>query len=358
MYSEVLSSTSIQGAIGVCTGLVLALIWELFARHVAHRLTRMTTTDLDDKLLDIVRRPITAGIIIASLAWALSLQGLEPPVWFVVRGLIATVVVLGGIRVVLRCSSVVLDFMVSSGDERGVVQAATLPLLQICVTVACYSAAIYFVMLAWNVDIRGWLASAGVVGVAVGFAAQDTLANLFAGVFILMDRPYKIGDFLVLESGERGRVTGIGIRTTRLVTRDDQQIIIPNAVMADARIVNESAGPWIDCRIRVVVDVAYGSDLDHAAEVMTGVANRTEDVVRAQNRLPRVRFTSFEDSGIRCHLLCWVPRPVMRERVVDRLIRGIHSAFNQEGIEIPFPQRVLHQAAGTFDGTEHTGSET
>ena len=113
MYSEVLSSTSIQGAIGVCTGLVLALIWELFARHVAHRLTRMTTTDLDDKLLDIVRRPITAGIIIASLAWALSLQGLEPPVWFVVRGLIATVVVLGGIRVVLRCSSVVLDFMLA-----------------------------------------------------------------------------------------------------------------------------------------------------------------------------------------------------------------------------------------------------
>ena len=356
MSDWVLSDAAIQGAMGIGIGLALALTWELFARHVAHRVTRLTTTELDDVLLDIVRRPITAVILIASLAWSLSLQGLAPQVWYLIRGLLATMVVLGATRVALRCSGALLDHLVTSGDDRGVVQSATLPLMQICITVACWGAAVYFVMLAWAVDIRGWLASAGVVGVAVGFAAQDTLANLFAGVFILMDRPYKLGDFLVLESGERGRVTGIGIRTTRLLTRDDQQIIIPNAVMADARIVNESAGPWIDCRIRVTVDVAYGSDLDHAAEVMNEVALRTEDVVLETNRRPRVRFSSFEDSGIRCHLLCWVPQPMFRERVVDRLIRGIHTDFNEKGIEIPFPQRVLHRAVGTFTGTEEPDS--
>ena len=77
----------------------------------------------------------------------------------------------------------------------------------------------------------------------MGFAAKDTLANLFAGVFILADAPYKIGDFIVLDGGERGRVTKIGIRTTRILTRDDVEITIPNATIANSKIINESGGP-------------------------------------------------------------------------------------------------------------------
>ena len=82
----------------------------------------------------------------------------------------------------------------------------------------------YMVLQVWSVDVTGWLASAGIVGIAVGFAAKDTLANLFSGVFILADRPYKLGDYVNLSSGERGKVTHIGIRSTRLLTRDDIEI--------------------------------------------------------------------------------------------------------------------------------------
>ena len=71
------------------------------------------------------------------------------------------------------------------------------------------------------------LALAGIVGIAIGFTAKDTLANLFSGVFILADRPYKMGDYVNLESGERGRVTHIGIRSTRILTRDDIEVTVP-----------------------------------------------------------------------------------------------------------------------------------
>ena len=86
--------------------------------------------------------------------------------------------------------------------------------------------------------------------------------------FILADAPYKIGDFVVLDSGERGEVTHIGIRSTRLLTRDDIQVTIPNSVMGNTKIINESGGPTEKFRIRVIVGVAYGSDIDQVREVL------------------------------------------------------------------------------------------
>jgi len=347
-----LSQATQHGMAGFGVALFAALMWGLLARHLLTRLTEATSTTLDDELLDILLRPIGIGLVLAGAGYALALQPLAPQTWFVFRGLIESLAIVLFARVLLRSSTVILDHLARAGGESGLVQMATLPLLQIGATVACWAGAIYFGMLAWKVDISGWLASAGVVGIAVGFAAQDTLANLFAGFFILMDRPYKLGDYLVLETGERGRVTGIGIRTTRLQTRNDEQVIIPNSVMADARILNESGGPNRDCRVGLLIDVAYGSDLDHAASVMERVARQTQGVIDTDKMPPHVRFKSFEDSGVRAKLLCWVPDPKMRDAVIDRLVRGVHAAFVAEGIEIPFPQRVVHRAPGTFDGTE------
>ncbi|OQW99996.1 MAG: hypothetical protein BWK74_00755 [Desulfobacteraceae bacterium A6] len=91
-------------------------------------------------------------------------------------------------------------------------------------------------------DLTAWVASAGIIGLALSFAAKDTLANLFSGVFILADAPYKIGDFIVLDSGERGEVTNIGIRSTRLLTRSDIEITVPNSIMGNTRIINEAGG--------------------------------------------------------------------------------------------------------------------
>ncbi len=128
-------------------------------------------------------------------------------------------------------------------------------------------------------DVSGLLAAGGIAGLTIGFAARDTLANLFAGIFIFSDGPYKIGDFITLDSGERGMVTEIGIRSTRLLTRGDIEITIPNAVMGNAKINNESGGPQVKYRIRVRVGVAYGSDVDHIEAVQLQVATDNDKVV-------------------------------------------------------------------------------
>ena len=137
-----------------------------------------------------------------------------------------------------------------------------LPLFDNIGKIIIFLATVYFVMISWGVNPVGWLASAGVLGVVLGLAAKDTLANLFSGIFIMMDSPYKEGDYINLDTGERGYVKSVGIRSTRIMTRDDIEITIPNSVIANAKIVNESGGPYENERVRLSVGVAYGSDID------------------------------------------------------------------------------------------------
>jgi small-conductance mechanosensitive channel len=190
--------------------------------------------------------------------------------------------------------------------------------------------------LAWNVDVTAWLASAGIVGIAIGFAAKDTLSNLFSGIFILADAPYKIGDFIVLGSGERGRVTDIGIRSTRILTRDDVEIILPNATIASSKIKNESGGPHEKERVRVTVGVAYGSDIDKVRRVLKQVAAVSTYLVVEPE--PRVRFREFGPSALTFQLMGWIEEPVLRGRALDELHTQVYKHFKENNIVIAFPQ--------------------
>ena len=200
-------------------------------------------------------------------------------------------------------------------------------------------------------DATGWVASAGIAGIAIGFAAQDTLANLFAGVFIIADAPYQVGDMINLETGQRGKVVHIGLRSSRLLTRDDVEITIPNSVMGAATITNETRGPS-KFRIRVPVGVAYGSDIDLVERVLLGVADGEEKVEKIPEA--RVRFRLFGESSLDFELLCWIREPGDRGVTLHRLNSQIYHRFAEEGIQIPFPQRDLHvkQMPGAADSLD------
>jgi small-conductance mechanosensitive channel len=144
----------------------------------------------------------------------------------------------------------------------------------------------------------------------------------------------------VLDGQERGKVTQIGIRSTRLLTRDDIEITIPNSVIANSKIVNETGGPHAKRRVRVQVGVAYGSDIDRVREVLMDVANKAPEPMR--NPEPRVRFRRFADSALDFELLVWIREPELRGRTLDALNSAVYKRFLKEGIEIAFPQRDLH----------------
>jgi small-conductance mechanosensitive channel len=188
--------------------------------------------------------------------------------------------------------------------------------------------------------MTAWLASAGIIGIAVGFAAKDTLANLFSGVFILADAPYKIGDYIVLDSGERGKVTAIGIRSTRILTRDDVEITIPNSVMGNTKIKNESGGRHLKFRIRLKIGVAYGTDIDFVKSILLQISEGESMICSFPS--PMLRLRNFGDSSVNFELLCWVDNPEFKGRAIDVLNTNIYKSFNLHNIEIPYPKRDVY----------------
>ena len=182
-------------------------------------------------------------------------------------------------------------------------------------------------------------ASAGIVGLGVALAARETLANFFGGVSIFLDRPFKSGDYIVLDSGERGQVVEVGLRSTRMLTRDDIQISIPNSLMTNTKVINESA-PHPRYRVRIKIGVAYGTDVDQMEETLLSIASNNNLVAFVPE--PRVRFRNFGESALEFELLCWAHRPEDRGQLIHQLNHQIYKAFEADDIHIPFPQRDVH----------------
>jgi small-conductance mechanosensitive channel len=205
------------------------------------------------------------------------------------------------------------------------------------VMVLLAAAALLFTV--WQIDISPLLASAGIVGLAVALAAKDTLANFLGGINIFLDRPFATGDYIILESGERGKVVDIGVRSTLIRTRDDEQISIPNSIVANTKIINESA-PEPRYRVRIRVGVAYNSSLEQVEDALLKVANSNQSISHSPEA--RVRFRAFGDSSLEFELLCWARTPADRGRVIHELNCAIFNEFNQRSIAIPFPQQDVY----------------
>jgi MscS family membrane protein len=154
-----------------------------------------------------------------------------------------------------------------------------------------------------------------------------------------MDNTYKVGEYIILDSGERGEVVEIGVRSTRIKTRDDVIVNIPNSIMANSKIINESA-PIPRFRIRVPVGVAYGSNLEKVEEILLAVTNANENIEKHPE--PRVRLRTFADSSVNFQLLCWVKDPRDKGLQTHNLLKAAYRAFDEQGINIPFPQRDIH----------------
>ena len=304
------------------------------------RLVARSETDFDDRLVDILHRPIRATVLLIGLIIATHRLGLSDDSERITVLIVSTLLIFVWVSFGRRFSRLILATMRRDPDRFTFVQESTEPLLSNAVAVLLFLVAAYTILVAWDINITGLVASAGIIGLALSFAAQDTLSNLFAGVAILSDRPYKIGDFIILDTGERGRVTRIGLRSTRLLTRDDVEVSIPNGVMGASKIVNEAGGPPRRYRIRTGVGVAYGSDINLVANVLNSVAEDHDKTLPQPS--PRARFRRFGESSLEFELLCWIARPADRGLVLHELNSEIYRRFTAENIRVAFPQRDLY----------------
>jgi small-conductance mechanosensitive channel len=328
----------LQAIVIAAAFIIVGKLADFIISRVIAKIASRSSTSLDDNLIALLHRPVFISFVLLGSGLATSRIQLPAAPEFITLGILKTIAIFvwyGFFRNLVQ----LLLTAISQGKSSNA-KLSMLPLLDNVFKIALLALVVYFVFLAWNIDVAAWLATAGIVGLALSFAAKDTLSNLFAGLSIVADAPYKIGDFIILDTGERGQVTFIGLRSTRILTRDDVEITIPNGIIGNAKIINEAGGPSTKNRIRVPVGVAYGSDVDRVIETLSKVATDHEMVCRIPE--PRVRFRQFGESSLNFELLCWIEMPVDSGRISHELHCAVYKAFQREQIQIPFPQRDLH----------------
>ena len=190
----------------------------------------------------------------------------------------------------------------------------------------------------WSVDISGLLVGAGFLGIVVGFAARQTLGSLIAGFVLMFSRPFTIGDWVEIGDQE-GIVTDITIFNTRLENFDGEFVVIPNDRVSDSAITNRSRKGLL--RLTMDISVDYDSDVERAKQLARETMSELADVVDSPP--PQVIPKSFGDSAVVLELRFWIdhPTPPRKWRAVSAVVESVKAAFDEAGIDIPFPQRTL-----------------
>ncbi len=205
--------------------------------------------------------------------------------------------------------------------------------------VAIFMVGIYIILSVWKINLTPLLASAWIAAMALAMAAKDSLSNLFGWVSLFLDSAFKVGDYVVIDGDKRGEIVDTWFRSTRIKTRDDVLVTIPNSVLANATLVNESA-PYKNFRIKIPVWVAYGSDLEKAEELLLECVKWVEWIVDKPEK--RVRVRALSDSSINMDLMVWIKDPSLRWSVKHILYKKIYKSLPENGVSFPFPQLDVH----------------
>ncbi len=319
--------------------IVVARGVDLLIDRVFRKFVRLTKSEVDDLVVDAVHSPVYVTIILFGCTLVVSYLHASPEVLYYANNALYTAIAVIWTIVLIKLGNIVIENVLYKASDITGLRKDIVPLFENVLKIGLIGGMLAVVLSIWKINVTPLLASAGIAGVAIAIAAKDTLSNFFGGISIFMDRPYKIGDYVVLDGGERGEVVAIGVRSTRMKTRDDVMITIPNAIIANSKIINESA-PIPNFRVRISIGVAYGSDIDVVEQTLLDIAGANANILSDPG--PRVRFREFGDSALHFELLCWAREPALRGLVVHQINREIYKKFGEMGITIPFPQRDLH----------------
>lgn len=331
--------TAVEATVAVLAVSIAAAVgMEFVVLRVARRYVSHTDTGYDDIVIASLRAPlvVTAGLagvfVLTQVPAVRSSVVVEPRLLDAAFGRPSLSVI---VLVWAYAANTVVNRVVAAVNAEGG-RFDFAPVFSNVWTLAVLVGSVGTLLWLWGVEITPLLGAAGVAGIAVGFAAKDTVANFFGGIALYFDDTYKIGDYIVLDDGTAGTVIKVGVRSTTLLTRDEVLVTVPNAALNAAKVTNESA-PQRRRRVRVPIGVAYGTDVD-AFEALAIEVARAEPLVLDSPK-PRARFRSFGDSALQYEILCWVNGPTRRRRAQHELNRGLYVALGDAGIEIPYPKR-------------------
>jgi len=329
--------------IAPAAALVIAVALGYLAKFVIVRkitqLSARTETDLDDLIVGAIERHIPFWFLVGGAVFAARLAPITSAHELFARHVASALFVLSLSFVAANLLTGLVERTTKKAGATFVSASLTRNVLRGAILVVGGM----MVLSQLGVKIEPLLTALGVGSLAVALALQPTLSNLFAGLHITIAKPLRIGDFIELENGVQGFVVDIGWRATKLREPQNNVVIVPNARLVEMVAKNYSL-PETDQTVLLAVGVSYGSDLAQVERVALEVAR---EVLRRQPEAnpdfgPVVRFNGFGDSSVNFVLVFRSRLFTDRGIIIHELIKALKARFDAEGIEIPFPQRVVH----------------
>lgn len=325
---------------------VFAVFWLLsqlahyLLEHFGKKLTSMTKTHIDDRILKRVSPNITVLILTLGTYIAISTLPLNEHFFLIISNILFVVLVLMFATIIYHGLD---EFFASHLDrlqhKEGVTNRNLMPLVRKLAIVFLCSASLVIILKKFNYDVMSLLATLGLGTLAIGLAAKDTLSQLVSGMILLVDRPFRIGDRIKLADGRIGDVQDIGLRSTKLLATDATVLVIPNSDLCNSVVIN-MVRPTAVVQGRISLGVGYDSDIDAIKLLLADVAASTEGVLAEP--APVVQFIAFGDSALELQIFFWVSAPGRLSAVTDQLNSAILRRLREENVEIPFPARTIY----------------
>ena len=334
----------------VAASLLLGRLLLLIVDRVLKPMSRRTGNRIDNALLEALSIPLFWLVVILGVQIALGQLGFLPEDWREYRDHLLFVLYV--LLVYLTVRRLVDHLMrwygqhMAEGTDAHAAQAI-IPFVRRISLIVLAAIALIVVLSHFGVNVTALVTTLGIGSLAIALAAQATLADTIAGFAIIADRPFSVGDRIeILELDTWGDVLDIGLRSTRIRTRDNRMVVVPNSVIGKSLVVNHSV-PSTVYRVETHVGVAYGSDINQVRQVMLE-AVRAQDWVMQDERIEAL-FIQYGDSGLIFRVRCWIEDYVETRRIMDKLNSCLYKALNEAGIEMPFPVRTLYHRVAAED---------
>lgn len=317
--------------------LVGIILVRIFLRALAG-LSRKTRTVLDDLIAKAIKTPLNLAAVIIAAFVSIRLVKLPASYLKIVEGTLFVLTVFLAAIAINNVFKAILQWVQETSEKKEFLRRF-LPLLDIGEKIFVWTAALMIVLKRFNYDISSLIVSMGVGSLAIGLAAQDTLSNMFGGLMLLFDQPFRVGDRIKLESGEFGDVLEIGLRSTKIRTVENYVLVVPNSQLVKSKVLNYymPEGRSIG---KINVGVSYDSDPEKVKEILIKSALGVEEVMKEPP--PSAFFTGFGDFALEFLLVFSVDDPKKVFSTKDKVNERILENFRKEGIEIPYPIQTLY----------------
>ncbi len=332
----------LRAVVAVIITFILIKLIPLVEKFILRHITGRTKTRLDDQIIHHSGKTLKRVVWLGGIFFvAKSLQSvlLGSAVKYI-NGILYIILVFLIVNFLSSIFQLLLDWYSKRWGKtvNGRTKDEFGPLFRRLIVIVVYTIGLVFILNHFHQDVSSIIVSLGVGSLAVALAAKDTLANMISGFMIMTDRPFRIGDRIRLESGEIGDVYDIGLRSTKILTFDNTLIVVPNQQIINEKVTNLSY-PDPQIRVKIEVGVAYGTDLDRVKSLLVKICKKHPEVL--DDPPPKAYFINFGDSSLDMMLVCRVGEWGQQWRVGEELRMDIKKTFEKEGIEIPFPQRVI-----------------